>query len=203
MAPQSANRRLKDLDLRQPVWDRFFMVAPLVLIGTTESDGAFDLAPKHMVTPMGWQNYFGFVCAPTHSTCSNIDRTGVFTVSFPKPSQVLHASLAASPREPDGTLPILGSFTTIPARSIDCRCIDGAYLYFECRHYRTIDGFGDNCLITGEIVAAYAEPEFLRSSETDDQELVHASPLFAYLAPGRFASVHRSNAFPFPADMKK
>ena len=203
MPSKPANRRLKDLDLRQPVWDHFFMVAPLVLIGTIDPDGAFNLAPKHMVTPMGWQNYFGFVCAPTHSTCSNIARTGIFTVSFPKPSQVLHASLAASPREADGTLPILGSFTTIPARTIDCRCIDDAYLYFECRHFRTIDGFGVNCLITGEIVAAYAEPEFLRSSETDDQELIHASPLFAYLAPGRFSSVGRSNAFPFPADMKK
>jgi flavin reductase (DIM6/NTAB) family NADH-FMN oxidoreductase RutF len=203
MPSKPPNKQLKDLDLRQPVWDRFFMVAPLVLIGTADPDGSFDLAPKHMVTPMGWQNYFGFVCAPTHSTCSNIARTGVFTVSFPKPSQVLHASLAASPREADGSLPILASFTTIPAKLIDGRCIDGAYLYLECRHYRTIDGFGENCLITGEIVAAYAESDFLRSSETDDQELIHDSPLFAYLAPGRFASVERSNAFPFPADMKK
>ena len=66
-----------------------------------------------------------------------------------------------------------------------------------------MDGFGENCLITGEIIAAYAEPEFLRSTEIDDQELVHDSPLFAYLAPGRFAAIDRSNAYPFPANMKK
>jgi len=66
-----------------------------------------------------------------------------------------------------------------------------------------VSGFGENCLITGEIVAAYADERYLRSSETDDQETIHASPLFAYLAPGRFATIDRSNAFPFPESMKK
>ena len=33
--------------------------------------------------------------------------------------------------------------------------------------------------------------------------LVPEPPLFAYLAPGRFAAIDRSNAFPFPAEMKK
>ncbi len=179
------------------------MVAPLVLIGTKDEDGSLDLAPKHMVTPMGWQNYFGFVCSPTHSTCSNIDRTGEFTVSYPKPSQVLYASLAASPRLAEGDKPILKSYDTFPATQVDGAFIDEAYLYFECRHYKTVDGFGDNCLITGEIVAAYGEEDFLRVSEMDDQELIHDSPLFAYLSPGRFATIERSNAFPFPVDMKK
>ena len=64
---------------------------------------------------------------------------------------------------------------------------------------RTYEGYSED----PEIVAAYAEPEFLRSSEIDDQELVHDSPLFAYLSPGRFAAIERSNAFPFPANMKK
>ena len=202
MAGGDSRRKLIDIETRDPVWNRFFTVAPLVLIGTVDEDGAADFAPKHMVTPMGWQNYFGFVCAPSHSTCANIDRTGEFTVSYPKPSQVLYASLAASPRETSGK-PILDYFEMLPAKKVQANLIDDAYLYFECRHFRTIGGFGENCLITGEIVAAYAEPEFLRSSEHDDQELLHDSPLFAYLAPGRFAAIDRSNAFPFPADMKK
>ena len=203
MSAAQDKRPLVELETDRPVWDRFFTVAPLVLIGTIDPDGSPDLAPKHMVTPMGWQNYFGFVCAPTHATCRNIERCGEFTVSFPKPSQVLYSSLAASPREAAGDKPVLDYFTTFPASHVRGEFIDEAYLYFECRHFKTIDGFGPNCLITGEIVAAYAEPEFLRSSEIDDQELVHDSPLFAYLAPGRFASIERSNAFPFPANMKK
>lgn len=203
MSASERKLSLVELDTELPVWDRFFSVAPLVLIGTIDPDGSLDLAPKHMVTPLGWQNYFGFVCAQTHSTSSNIDRTGEFTVSFPKPSQVLYSSLAASPRNDCGDKPVLDVFTTFPAEKIRGEFIDEAYLYFECRHFRTIDGFGPNCLITGEIVAAHAEPGFLRSNELDDQELVHESPLLAYLAPGRFATIDTSNAFPFPADMKK
>jgi flavin reductase (DIM6/NTAB) family NADH-FMN oxidoreductase RutF len=203
MADNERSERLVEIPTERPVWHRFFMVAPLVLIGTREEDGAADFAPKHMVTPMGWQNYFGFVCAPTHSTCRNINRTGMFTVSFPRPEQVLHSSLAASPRERSGTKPVLDYFDTMPARVVEGDLLEGAYLYFECRHFKTVDGFGDNCLITGEIVSAYADPDFLRSDHVDDHELLHESPLFAYLAPGRFAAIERSTAFPFPVDMKK
>ena len=202
MTESSAERRLVDIDTSEPVWERFFTVAPLVLIGSMDADGSLDMAPKHMVTPMGWQNYFGFVCAPSHATCANIQRTGEFTVSYPKPSQVLYASLAASPRV-DGGKPILEYFDTFAAEKIDGAFIDDAYLYFECTHFKTVDGFGDNCLITGEIVAARAEASFIRASEYDSQDLIHESPLFAYLAPGRFAAIDRSNAFPFPAEMKK
>lgn len=203
MPPGASSRPLVKLGTDLPVWERFFTVAPLVLIGTVDADGTTDLAPKHMVAPMGWQNYFGFVCTPTHSTSRNIARTGEFTVSFPRPSQILHASLAASPRSASGEKPILDYFTTFPATKVNCEFIDGAYLYFECRQFKTVEGFGDNCLITGEIVAAWAEPGFLRTGDMDDQELVHESPLIAYLAPARFATIQTSNAFPFPAHMKK
>ncbi|HSG97697.1 MAG TPA: flavin reductase [Woeseiaceae bacterium] len=192
-----------ELDTTVPVWEQFFTVAPLVLIGTRDAHGNLDLAPKHMVTPMGWQNYFGFVCTPRHATCANIDRSGEFTVSFPKPSQVLFTSLAASPRCEDGDKPIIDYFRTFPATRVDGSFVEGCYLYFECRHFKTIDGFGENCLITGEILRAWADDDYLRHSEADDQETIHASPLLAYLAPGRFAAIDSSNAFPFPESMKK
>jgi flavin reductase (DIM6/NTAB) family NADH-FMN oxidoreductase RutF len=195
-------KRHVEIDTSRPIWDRFFTIAPLVLVGTRDEDGALDLAPKHMAMPMGWQNYFGFVCSPTHSTCSNIDRTKEFTVSYPKPSQVLHASLAASPRS-DGHKPVLEYFETFAAEQVDGEFIEDAYLYFECRHYRTYNDFGPNCLITGEILAAYADPDCIRSSEHDSMDLIHEHPLLAYVSPGRFASIDRTNAFPFPANMKK
>jgi flavin reductase (DIM6/NTAB) family NADH-FMN oxidoreductase RutF len=203
MNESPAKRNVVEVDTSVPVWDQFFTVAPLVLIGTIDEDGSLDLAPKHMVTPMGWQNYFGFVCTPRHHTCGNIERTGVFTVSYPKPSQVLIASLAASPRVEQGSKPVIDYFRTLPAKHIDGRFIEDGYLFFECKHYKTIDGFGENCLITGEIIAAYADDDFLRHAEDDDQETIHDSPLFAYLSPGRFATIDRSNAFPFPESMKK
>ncbi len=203
MTATETTSRLVEIDMGQPIWERFYTVAPLILVGTKDEDGKLDLAPKHMATPLGWQNYFGFVCTPAHATCRNVEKSGVFTVSFPKPSQVLFSSLAASPRLADGNKPVLDYFRTFPARIIDGSFVDDAYLFLECRHFKTIDGFGPHCLITGEIVAAHADPAFLRSSEIDDQELIQDSPLLAYLAPGRFASVARSNAFPFPANMRK
>ena len=133
---EEGRSNIVEIGTKEPLWDRFFTVAPMVLIGTTDQDGSLDLAPKHMVTPMGWQNYFGFICSPSHATCSNIGRTGVFTVSYPKPSQLLYASLAASPRLKEGDKPILQSFSTFPSRQIDGGFIDDAYLFFECRHSR-------------------------------------------------------------------
>jgi hypothetical protein len=80
-----------------PDLDRFFTVSPLVVVGSLEEDGTSNLAPKNLATPLGWSNYFGFVCTHAHRTYKNISRGGSFTVSFPGPSQVLLASLAAAP----------------------------------------------------------------------------------------------------------
>ncbi len=197
------SEQLVELDTAVPIWDRCYMVAPLILVGTRDSDGSLDLAPKHMAMPLGWQNYFGFVCSPRHHTYVNIARSGEFTVSFPTPSQVVYTSLAASPRVAGGEKTIVQSFATFPAREIDGEFVEDAYLFLECRHHKTVHGFGDNCLISGEILAAYAAPEYTRSAEIDDMELIHEAPLMAYLPPGRFASITRSNAFPFPARMKR
>ena len=199
----NAESEIIELDVNQPFWDRCFMVSPLVLVGTRDEDGSLDLAPKHMAFPMGWQNYFGFVCSPRHRTHDNIERSGEFTVSYTKPSQILYASLAASPRPAGSAKKILDSFPRFPAKQVDGEFIEDAYLFLECRHDRTIDGFGENCLITGEVIAAYGHPDYIRSSELDDQELIHDAPLMAYLPPGRFATIDKSNAFPFPADMKR
>jgi hypothetical protein len=60
--PMSTNpQSMIPLPLNAPIWDAFFTVAPLVLVGTREDDGSHDLAPKHMALPLGWQNHFGFV----------------------------------------------------------------------------------------------------------------------------------------------
>ena len=89
------------------------------------------------------------------------------------------------------------------ADTVDAEFVEEAYLYFECRHHKTIDGFGRNCLITGEIVAARADVTYLRNADIDDQDLLQNSPLLAYVAPGRFASIDSTDAFPFPAGMRK
>ncbi len=77
--------QLETLDVGQPIWEQFFTVSPLVLIGTMEETGDPDFAPKHMAFQIGLQNYFGFVCTPPHRTYLNLDSTKNFTLSYPRP----------------------------------------------------------------------------------------------------------------------
>jgi flavin reductase (DIM6/NTAB) family NADH-FMN oxidoreductase RutF len=195
--------RRVELDVRAPVWDRFFTVAPLVLVGTREPDGRFDLAPKHMVLPLGWQNYFGFVCTPRHATYFNAWRERAFTVSFPRPDQLVETSLAASGRCDDGTKPAVATLATVPARKVNGVLVEGASIQLECELDRVIDGFGDNSLVVGRIVAAYADPAALRDADRSPEDVLAASPLLAYVSPGRFATIGHAHSFPFPEDMRK
>lgn len=186
-----------------PIWERFFSVFPLVLVGTRETDGAYDLAPKHMAMPMSWQNYFGFVCAPHHRTYQNAQRENAFTVSYPRPSQLVLASLAAAPRCDNDSKPALAALPTFRARNIDGVFVEDSYLFLECELHRIIDGFGQNSLITGRVLAAHVDERALRGTERDDQELIHDAPLLAYLYPGRTTQIDESFSFPFPKDFKR
>jgi flavin reductase (DIM6/NTAB) family NADH-FMN oxidoreductase RutF len=193
---------LESLDLEHGIWDRVYTVAPLVLVGTREPDGSDDLAPKHMAFPLGWGQYFGFVCSASHGTYRNIERTGEFSVSYPRPADVVKASLTASPRCED-TKPLIGMLETFPAREIDCVFAANSHLHLECRHLDTFDGFGENSLIAGRVIAAHVARSALRSNDRDDADLLMEAPQLAYLYPGRFAVIDRTQAFPFPSGMRR
>ena len=188
-----------DLDTSRPIWDRFLWVSPLVVIGTLEEDGSPDLAPKHMVTPLGWENYFGFVCTPRHATYRNAIRERGFTVSYPRPDQLVQASLTAAPRCDDGQKASLFGLPVVGAETIPGPLIGGAYLQLECRLTRVVEGFGENGLVVGEIVAARVHEDAARSVELEDERLVARSPLLVYLAPGQYARIEESRSFPFPS----
>jgi len=201
--PSKVDNTLTSLDVETRIWDRFFTVAPFVVIGTQESNGADDLAPKHMVTPMGWDNIFGFVCTPSHGTYQNIRRDGEFTVSYPNPDQIVLASLSASPRCEDNTKPAIKSLPTFPASKVKGSFLKDGYLFLECRLDRIIDDFGRNSLIVGKIVAAQAVTSALREADRDDQDILLESPLLAYISPGRYAKIDRSFSFPFPLGFRR
>jgi flavin reductase (DIM6/NTAB) family NADH-FMN oxidoreductase RutF len=181
----------------RPIWDRFFGVFPLVIVGSKEDDH-YNLAPKHLAMPLGWDNHFCFVCSPQHSTYHNIRRHGAFTVNYPRPSEVLLASLAAAPRCEDLSKPSLLLLPTFPARSVDGVLVQGCYLFLECTLHTILDGFGPNSLIIGNVVAAAAHEDALRVEERDEAEQLFQFPLLAYVSPGRFAEVRQTTAFPFP-----
>jgi flavin reductase (DIM6/NTAB) family NADH-FMN oxidoreductase RutF len=182
----------------RPIWDRFFAVFPLVIVGSKEPDGTFDLAPKHMAIPLGWENYYAFVCTPRHATYRNVQRERQFTVSFPRPTQVVVSSLAASPRCADASKPVTSILPTSRARQIDGVVVDGSYLHLECTLHSVVDGFGENSLIVGTVIAASADEQYVRLSERVVGEQLLRAPLLAYVSPGRFAEIGRTTKFPFP-----
>lgn len=187
------------LDKATPLWQRVFTVAPLVVVGTKEGD-RYNLAPKHMVVPLGTDNYIGFVCTPAHATFQNIQENGFYTISFIHPSQVIIASLAASSRVNEaGDKPGLLGLPMSRARTVDCVLVDEAYLQLECELEKFVGGFGEHSLIAGRVVDAYADERALRISDADEQRVLLESPLIAYVHPGRFAKISETYAFPFPA----
>jgi flavin reductase (DIM6/NTAB) family NADH-FMN oxidoreductase RutF len=180
-----------------PIWNRFFIVAPLVLVGTKEPDDSYDIAPKHMAMPLGWNDRYCFVCTPRHATYANVRARQEFTVSFPLPEAVVVSSLAATAREEDAK-PNLAALTTFPASVVDGVLVDGCYLYLECALDRVVEGFGDAVLVVGRVVAAHVDERGLRISESEDTEIIRDLPLLAYISPGRFARIEATDSFPFP-----
>ena len=191
---------IQDMD---HLWEQFFTVFPLVIIGSRESDGSYDLAPKHLAMPLSWENHFGFVCTPSHGTYQNIKNTREFTVSYPRPEQIVFTSLTASPRCNDTHKSIVDVLPTFKATEIDELFIKDAYLYLECRLDRIIDDFGNNSLITGTILKCHVDKAAQRHSDREDNEIIHSNPLLAYIYPGRFARITDSDTLPFPSGFKR
>lgn len=195
------------LNTEQPFWERVYLVSPLVVVGTRDGKGSYNLTPKHSATPMGGGNYFGFVCPSRHETYCNVRDAGDFTVSYPRPSQVPQASLAASPHSSNlkGTRgrPTFDQVPTWPAKEVDGVFLEGAYLFLECTLDRRVDDLDQDSLLIGEVQAIHVHKDALRVSEQDDQEAVREHPLLAYIPPDRYATITETTTFPFPAGMRK
>ena len=191
------------LDMGQAIWDKFYTVAPLYVVGTYGEDGEPDLAPKHLAFPVGWSHYFGFVCAPDHATYRNIVRDECFSVSAPRPDQVVLAGLAASPRCEDGSKPVVYSLPSFPAKVIDAPVMQDTAFWLECRLDRVVEDLGPNLLILGKVVAARIHRDMVRMHDGDPEEQLYRHPLLAFVSPDRFAAVKTTQAFPFPRGFQR
>lgn len=200
--PDAGRVDLIELSTAAPIWERFFMAAPLVLVATKEGDG-HNVAPKHLAMPIGWENFFGFVCSPSHATYRNLQEHPEFTVSFPGLDRLVAASMAAGARLDDESKPTLAAVPVFPARRVEGVLVEGCSLYLECELDRVFDGFGQNALIVGRVVAASAARAALRGHEVDDADLLHALRPLVYLYPGRVAEVRETHAFPFPVEFRR
>jgi flavin reductase (DIM6/NTAB) family NADH-FMN oxidoreductase RutF len=124
-------------------------------------------------------------------------------VSYPRPEQLVQTSLTAAPRCDDGRKASLSGLPVVGAQNVPGPLIDGAYLQLECSLERVVEGFGENGLVVGKIVAARVHPDAARSVDVEDQRLVAACPLLVYLAPGQYARIDESQSFPFPSGFTK
>ena len=197
------NKKYIRLSPEEPIWDRVFMVAPLIVVGTKEESN-YDLAPKHMATLIGPSNYFAFICTPNHGTYQNIKKNKEFSVSFPIPDQVVLASLSASPRceEQYDKKPIVDELPTSKCKAIDALILNDSYLYFECSLTKIIDGFDAYSIVIGKILEAYVDSAYMKISEKDEQKQIFEHPLLAYIAHGRFAKIRDTYNFPLPKGFK-
>jgi flavin reductase (DIM6/NTAB) family NADH-FMN oxidoreductase RutF len=186
------------------LWEHFYTVAPLVVIGTKEDEG-FDLAPKHMVTPVGFSNYFAFVCTPRHSTYQNIRREKRFSVSYVKPDQILLSSIAAIPRCSVEDFPrdVIQHIPTMTSEDGQSIFVEDSYLCFDCDLHEIYDGFDDYSIITGTIRTAFVHKDYKIYSDQGQQGRIYDNPLLVYLAHGRFAEVRKTMAYPYPKDFQR
>ena len=75
--------------------------------------------------------------------------------------------------------------------------VDGCRVHLECELDRVIDDLGENVMIIGRVVAAHVAEQMMRTFDVDDADIVHASPLLAYVNPGRVATVSDTVSFPY------
>ena len=192
------------LNVKESIWEHFYTVAPLVVIGTKEAQG-FDLAPKHMATPLGFSDYFGFVCTPRHNTYHNAKKHAKFSVSFVKPDQVLLSSLAAMPRcaVKDFSKEITDQIPTVTCNDGTSIFVEDSYVMLDCSLHKIIDGFDDYSLITGRIVQAMVHKDYKIISDEGHQNQIYEHPLLAYIAQGRFASIKETLSYPYPKDFQR
>lgn len=192
------------LDVKESIWEHFYTVAPLVVIGTKEAEG-FDLAPKHMVTPLGFSDYFGFVCTPRHNTYHNAKKHARFSVSFVKPDQVLLSSLAAMPRcaVKDFSKEITDHIPTVFSNNGASIFVEDSYVMLDCSLHKIIDDFDDYSLITGKIEQARVHKNYKIISDEGHQKQIYEYPLLAYIAQGRFANIKETLSYPYPKDFQR
>lgn len=204
MADQETNHMV-EITNDPEIWSQCYSVHSLIVVGSTEEGGNYNFAPKHMAMPLGFGPYFGFMGTPRKMTYRNIKRENVFTVSYPKPEQVVISSLSASRRKDDNTLPIIENIPTTEAKKISGKFIANSYFQLECELHEILGKFGEWEIIVGEVVAAYVQKNAIREQgdDADPNKLLQQNPLLAYLHPDRFSVIEKSNAFPFPADFKR
>ncbi len=177
---------------------RFFRPANLVLVTTLSPNGVVNVAPKTQAMPIGRKGYWAFACCARHHTYQNIEHQGEFVINFPGPGLI--ERVAQTARDvPPGTDEIKeAGLTAMEARRVKVPVVAECGVNVECRRHQVIDGYGDESLIVGEVVAVTIDEVLVDAGV----ETLHTFPLLVYVYPDHYAVVDRVERFRFPEDYK-
>jgi len=177
---------------------QFFRSANLVLVTTLASSGVPNVAPKTQVMPVGRKGYWAFACCDRHHTYQNVIQQGEFVINFPGPELIEQVSQAA--REfPPGTDEISeAGLTAMGSQEVRVPSIAECRVHLECKRYQVIDGYGEESLIVGEVVAVTVDEELVDAGA----ELLEEYPLLVYVYPGHYTGIEHVKRFRFPRNYK-
>jgi len=187
-----------ELKLDEFVGKFFFKPESVALVTTISISGVPNVAPKTQVMPIGRKNYWAFACCGSHHTYQNVVQQGEFVINIPGPELIDHIS-RSSADFPLGTdeikaagLTALSSKIVVPPSIAECR------VHIECRRYQVLDGFGNDSLIIGQVIACFGDSGFVST----DPAILREYPLLAYIHPNHYATIDRVERFSFPRNYK-
>jgi len=177
---------------------RFFRPASLVLVTTMSPLGIPNVAPKTQVMPVGRKGYWAFACCDRHHTYQNVAQQGEFVINIPGPELIEQVSRAAA-EFPPGADEISGAgLTAIPSHVVGVPSLAECRVHLECKKERILDGFGEESLIIGEVVAVTVNESLVDAGV----EILEEHPLLVYVYPGHYAGIKGAKRFRFPRNYK-
>lgn len=177
---------------------RFFRPTSLVLVTTLSPLGVGNVAPKTQVMPVGRKGYWAFACCDRHHTYQNVARQGEFVINIPGPELIEQVSQAAA-EFPPGTDEISGAgLTAIASRVVGVPSIAECRVHLEFKNYQILDGFGEESLVIGEVVAVTVDEEAVDAGV----EILEGHPLLVYVYPGHYTGIKKAEKFVFPRNYK-
>lgn len=188
-----------DLKLDGFVGRFFFEPRGLALVSTLSPGGVPNLAPKTQVMPIGRGNYWAFACCARHHTYQNVQAEGEFVINLPGPELIRQAALAAVDVPPGADEIAAAGLTAMPSRALRAPSVAECRVSLECRLHQVPDGFGEESLIVGRVVAAVADEAFAST----DPAVLERCPLLVYVHPDYYAAVGRAERFRFPKGYKR
>src|SRR5512146_1532537 len=147
----------------------FLYPMPTVLVGAAVAGKPNYLAVAYIGIAQHAPPMIAFAMSKTHHTAAGIRETGTFSVNIPTEEQVAvtdYCGLVSGRRVDKSAL-----FTAFYGKLATAPMIAECPLNLECRVVRSLDFGGNNELLVGEIVAAYAEERFLTDGLPDIQKI--------------------------------